>query len=466
MNTNNNATSLEECHQMLLDIDDEDIKGTTTSEPVIVPTSTPLTKPQILKLDKMLNPEHYGEEYPDIRFFPEVIQPYILYSMLGTLRHWANQTSSKGFLHTSWFHQWGFRKAFLYSFATAYSRLPYQRFEPTTDINTALSTLNIQDIDHNNLKLNLFWSVNLQEYGTGYCGYSTNKPAAGFYGLILPHFLAYLLKEIKAQTPNWPWDNRKGQRADIQLVSDCYTFHTEPPYYGTLDFNSIQLQDTLNTSQKPSRIKAQRCDTKNNLRMVGLQHFVRKSKDFVDASVPLFEPLPIVVESVDVSTPMTVSEPPVVIEQKQEPDPLETQHNILKSGLEANNKLYSELASSLACLRASIHTYSPKFDELFQLIHNLIQHNKLEDRRLDAQDKLINDLNEQYSDLEMKYYEQAEAQLTLQEQVNELRVRLRNLGETSQGRFTRADLQPLPLTLGSPDSNQSFTSFTSQSPNL
>ena len=97
--------------------------------------------------------------------------------------------------------------------------------------------------------------------------------------------------------------------------------------------------------------------------MVGLQHFVRKSKDFVDASVPLFEPLPIVVESVDVSTPMTVSEPPAVIEQKQEPDPLETQHNILKSGLEANNKLYSELASSLACLRASIHTYSPKFDE-------------------------------------------------------------------------------------------------------
>ena len=101
------------------------------------------------------------------------------------------------------------------------------------------------------------------------------------------------------QTPNnWPWDNRKGQRADIRLVSDCYTFHTEPPYYGTLDFNSIQLRDTLNTSQKPSRIKAQRCDTKNNLRMVGLQHFVRKSKDFVDASVPLFEPLPIVAEPV------------------------------------------------------------------------------------------------------------------------------------------------------------------------
>ena len=223
--------------------------------------------------------------------------------MLGILRHWANQTSSKGFLHTSWFHQWGFRKAFLFSFTTACSRLTYQRFEPTVNINTALPTLNIKDITHNYLQLNFFWSTDIKEYGTGYCGFSTTKPTAGLYGLKLPHLLSFLLKEIKAQTPNWPWDNRKGQPANIQLASDCYIFHTEPSFYGTLDFNSIQLKDTLNTYQKPARIKAQRCDTKHNLRMVELQHSVRKSKDYVDASIPLYEPPPTVVESADAPIP-------------------------------------------------------------------------------------------------------------------------------------------------------------------
>ena len=110
----------------------------------------------------------------------------------------------------------------------------------------------------------------------------------------------------------------------------------------------IQLCDNLNTNKKPLRIKSLRSDTKQDLRLVGLQYYLPRLKDdTADTSRPLYEIKPKVVEE---------PPPPLVLAKVPQQDDPELSPRRVKACILAQTKLSTDLASNIAGLRANMHT--------------------------------------------------------------------------------------------------------------
>ena len=67
-----------------------------------------------------------------VTFFKDVITPYIIHSVIGTLHGWEQQSKSHDFIYASWFHLNGFKNAFLSALESALSKLRYTRVDLTT----------------------------------------------------------------------------------------------------------------------------------------------------------------------------------------------------------------------------------------------------------------------------------------------------------------------------------------------
>ena len=403
-------TTLDDNYNMLVDYKEEEDEGDNKDNS---PVTTILTTAQILEIDSSLQISNMCFLTQEAGFFPLYIQPFLLYSMLGTLRQWSATSSTNRFIHASWFLQWGFRKAFLYAFETAFTRLPYQRIIPHVDIDTTLPTLSLIDIYHRNIPLNLFWSIDLRGYGSGYCGYRSYTLTSDFYRLILPSLLSHLLTSIKEQTPTWPWNKRRSHAANIELVQDCFSIHSESFSGGILDFNKIQLHDTK-SNYKVRKVKDLRVDSKQVLYLVGFRYYYTREmrEQHPDTSRLLYEPYPPEEESVEVSPPSTVIVEPII----------------------ATSSLMLDTVD--AAIRN--HPVDTLGNDAQPLPLQLVRNNILLGKRYDELVDRFNNLEREHGDRIQK----------LDTRIQEQDLRILELeGILKETRFTRSDLHAIPFAL-------------------
>ena len=377
---------------------EEEDKDETPALPII------LTRDAILKIESSLQASLLDPNMQEPVFFTCYVKPFILHSMIGTFRQWSATSSTNRFIHSSWFHQWGFRKAFIYAFETAFTRLPFQRITPHVDTDTLLPTLSITDTSYNGLPLNLFWSIDLQGYGAGYCGYRANTTSSAFYVLLLPLLLSQLLVDIKAQTRSWPWDKRRSQPANIELVDNCFTYYTEAFTGGILNFGKIQLHDTK-SNFKAGKVRTQRSDSKQVLYLDGFRYYYTRE---------IREQQPVI--------PRLLYEPPVI---EVEPVLEETPPSAIAVELDSITP-----SPMLDTVEAAIRTHTGDTTgtniSSLQLAQNCI----LLGHRYD-------NLEERFNNLEREHIEQ-------RRRIQELETLLK------ESRFTRTEFQAIPCLLNSP----------------
>ena len=112
-----------------------------------------------LHIDLNLNAIHLDNPDKETDSFIDCVEPFILCSMVGILKHWCIQSGSLNFLHTNWFYQWGFGKVFLHAFEAALVRLPYNRFPHNVDKSNITPHIPPIPLTPYNLSLTMFWSL-------------------------------------------------------------------------------------------------------------------------------------------------------------------------------------------------------------------------------------------------------------------------------------------------------------------